>query len=478
MSSAVPLATGAQPPIRRFDASRFTRNAFPAICILMSVFKTYDVRGVYGREIDPILGYRIGRALARHMTAGSFLLGYDARIHSPELYRAVAAGLIDEGKKVSGIGLCSTPQLHYTQINRKADAGIMVTASHNPKEYHGYKVFDSVGGSMSYDKGLSEVEKIVGDIPAPVSVPSRSFPETGSLEEYVKFVAGAAGGVKLSARIVIDASNGSAGRVFKALGERLGIKATVLNAEPDGSFPRHDPNPLKEESKREASMAVASGGADFGVILDGDGDRILFVDEKGQGIENYFLCALIAEGLLEKTPGGAVVYDLISSRVLPERIKEAGGKAVMSRVGYTFVYDKMVESGALFGGETSGHVYFKVTDRYYTESAAYALVVILRLLAARKKPLSALVNPLRGRYVQSPEINVEVADKEAAMARVREAFKGGKLSTLDGLSVEFDDFWFNVRPSNTEPLLRLRLEARSAEVAAARSAEIKKLITG
>ncbi len=459
-------------------ARRFTRNAFPAICITMSVFKTYDVRGVWGREIDPILGYRIGRAVARHMSAGSFLLGYDARTHSPELYRAIAAGIIDEGKKAAGIGLCSTPQLHYTQINRKADAGIMVTASHNPKEYHGCKVFDSVGGSMSFDKGLNQVEKLAAQIPAPASVPSRSFPESDSLEEYVKFVAGAAGGARLSSKVVIDASNGSGGRVFKALTERLGIKAAILNAEPDGSFPHHDPNPLKEESKKEAAKAVVSGRADFGVVLDGDGDRILFIDEKGQGIDNYFLCALIAEGLLEKTPGASIVYDLISSRVLPERITEAGGNPVISRVGYTFIYDKMVETGALFGGETSGHVYFKVTDRYYTESAAYALVVILGLLAARKKPLSALVNPLRSRYVQSPEINVEVEDKEKAMARVREAFTAGKISTLDGLSVELPDFWFNVRPSNTEPLLRLRLEARSAEVAAARSAEIKKLITG
>jgi phosphomannomutase len=339
----------------------------------MSVFKTYDIRGVYGNELNERFGYRLGRALARYMPAKTFLVGYDARLHSAALYNAVATGVLDEGKKVEGIGLVSTPQLHYTQIHRGIDAGIMVTASHNPKEYHGFKVFDSEGGSLSYDKGLKNVETILDGIPAPERLVPHTFPEFDSLEEYTEFVAGAARGEKMKARVVIDASNGSGGKVFQRLADRLGIDATLLNANPDGRFPNHDPNPLKEESKRELSAAVKSASADFGVVLDGDGDRILFVDENGRGIENYFLCCLVAEELLSEKPGSAIVYDLISSRVLPERIAEAGGKPVVSRVGYTFLYDRMVAEKALFGGETSGHVYFKVTDRYYTESAAYAL---------------------------------------------------------------------------------------------------------
>jgi phosphomannomutase len=442
----------------------------------MSVFKTYDIRAVYGSELNEAFGYRLGRALARYMPAKNFLLGYDARLHSAALYKAAAAGVMDEGKKAEGIGLVSTPQLHYTQIHRGIEAAIMATASHNPKEYHGFKVFDSQGGSLSYDKGLKNVEAVIGGISAPDRLPARKFPESDSLEEYTEFVAKAARGEKFAARVVLDISNGAAGRVFKRLADCLGMKAAILNAEPDGRFPNHDPNPLKEESKKQASAAVVSSGADFGIVLDGDGDRILFIDEKGQGIENYFLCCLVAEELLSEKPGSSIVYDLISSRVLPERIAEAGGKPVVSRVGYTFLYDKMVAEGALFGGETSGHVYFKVTDKYYTESAAYALVLVLRLLARRGEKLSSLVEPLRSRYVQSPEINVEVADKKAAMDRVLARYSSGKVSTLDGISVDFDDFWFNVRPSNTEPLLRLRLEARSREVAAARSEEIKALI--
>jgi phosphomannomutase len=442
----------------------------------MSVFKTYDVRGVYGAELDERLAYRLGRGVSRFLPARRYLVGYDARLHSASLSRALAAGLQAEGRQVTGAGLVTTPQLHYAQIHGGVEAGIMVTASHNPKEYHGFKIFDATGGSLSYDKGLREVESIVAGISAPSPVPSVAVPETDGLEEYLDFVTQAARGERFPGKIVVDVSNGAGGRVFTRLTERLGVSAQIINAAPDGNFPSHDPNPLKEESRRQAAQAVLSGGADFGVVLDGDGDRILFIDEKGQGIENYFLCSLIAEELLSASPGGAIVYDLISSRVLPERIVESGGRAVISRVGYTFLYDRMVAESALFGGETSGHVYFKVTDRYYTESAAYALVLLLRLLARRGEKLSRLVEPLRGRYVQSPEINLETPDKEGALRRVRETYASGRISTLDGISVEYDDFWFNVRPSNTEPLLRVRLEARTKEVAQRRTEELRALI--
>jgi phosphomannomutase len=408
------------------------------------------------------------------MKATAFLVGYDARLHSPELYRAVAAGLIDEGAKVTGAGLVTTPLLHYAQMDRKIAAAVMVTASHNPPKYHGFKVFDSVGGSLSYDKGLKEVEKLVEGIKAPATIPERSFQEIDGLERYVNFIAGKQ--KPIGSRIVVDVSNGSAGRVFCRLSEAMGADAEILNEKPDGNFPAHDPNPLKEESRLQTAKAVVDRGAVFGVVLDGDGDRILFVDEKGRSIENYFLSCLVAEEMLSRQPGSAIVFDLISSRVLPERISELGGKPVVSRVGYTFLYDQMVAHRAIFGAETSGHVYFKVSDTYYTESAAYALAVLLRLLAARGKPLSELVEPLRSRYAQSPEINVEVADKQKAMTEIERKYAEGRVDRLDGLSISFDDFWFNVRPSNTEPLLRLRLEARSPAVAQEKSEEIKRIL--
>jgi phosphomannomutase len=445
--------------------------------VAMGVFKTYDIRGVYGKEIDERLVYRIGRALARHLPARTWLIGHDAREHSAALYRAVAAGLSDEGREVTGTGLASTPQVHFAQVHGGYAAGVMVTASHNPKEYHGCKVFDGAGGSVSYEKGLDRVEAIVAGIPAPDRVPERKFPEIDSLDGYVTFVAdNAAQDRRLTGRVVVDVSNGSAGRVFSRLVERLGVEAVILNAEPDGRFPNHDPNPLKEESRRQAAEAVRARRADFGVVLDGDGDRILFVDERGRGIENYFLSCLVAEDLLASRPGATIVYDLISSRVLPERVAELGGTAVVSKVGYTHLYDRMVAAGAVFGAETSGHVYFRVSDTYYTESAAWALTAVIGLLTRRRRSLSALVDPLRGRYAQSPEINVEVPDKDAALRRVERAFPGAKVDRLDGLSIDLGDCWFNVRPSNTEPLLRLRLEARSADIAAARTAELERLL--
>jgi len=235
-----------------------------------------------------------------------------------------------------------------------------------------------------------------------------------------------------------------------------------------------DPNPLKPESRLHAAGKVLEHGADLGALLDGDGDRVVFLDEHGESVANYYIAALIAEELLSEQPGGAVVYDLISSRALPQRIEELGGKPVVSRVGYTFLYDAMIAEDALFGAETSGHVYFKVSGSYYTESAAYALVVLLKLLHKRGKPLSVLVAPLRERYYQSGEVNVEIADKEKVLRELEHHYGsiGGKISKLDGVSVEFPDYWFNVRPSNTEPLIRLRLEAASRRVAEQKTEEV------
>ena len=271
-----------------------------------------------------------------------------------------------------------------------------------------------------------------------------------------------AGTERLARKVVIDVGNGSAGRVFRRLADRLKLEAVILNEEPDGRFPNRNPNPLRPESRQGAARKVREIGADVAALLDGDGDRVVFLDERGEAVENYFIAALIAEELLAHRPGGAVVYDLISSRALPERIRELGGKPVVSKVGYTFLYDAMVAEAAVFGAETSGHVYFKVTDRFYTESAAYALVVLLKLLAKRGRRLSELVAPLAGRYVQSDEINVEIRDKEAALARVEKHFaaSGARLDRLDGIGVEFDDCWFNIRASNTEPLLRVQAGSR------------------
>jgi len=441
---------------------------------MAGIFKTYDIRGVYGKDIDTALAYKIGRAFARYAEKDTFMIGYDARTYSEELYQALGHGLVAEGKKVRGIGMVTTPQLHFYQMKEGYEAGVMVTASHNPPEYHGFKLYDDRGGSVSYEKGLKEIEGLVSGMGEEPVLGGGSLDEVDRLDEYVDFVIAALKGEKVESKVVIDVGNGSAGRVFRSISDKIPLHSYILNEQPDGSFLNRDPNPLKPESRLHAAGKVLEHGADLGALLDGDGDRVVFLDEHGESVANYYIAALIAEELLIEQPGAAIVYDLISSRALPQRIGELGGKPVVSRVGYTFLYDAMIAEGALFGAETSGHVYFKVTDSYYTESAAYALVVLLKVLHKHRKPLSELLAPLRGRYYQSGEINIEIADKEKVLKELERHYgaTGGTISKLDGVGVEFPDYWFNVRPSNTEPLIRLRLEALSRRVAEQKTEEI------
>jgi phosphomannomutase len=447
---------------------------------MAGIFKTYDIRGIYGKGIDTALAYKVGRAFARWSKRDSFMIGYDARTYSEELYQALGHGLVAEGKIVRGIGMVTTPQLHYYQMEEGYAAGVMVTASHNPPEYHGFKLYDDRGGSVSYDKGLQKIEALVAAMGEEPPRPGGSFEEADRIDEYIDFVTAPLIGEKTASKVVIDVGNGCAGRVFRSISDKLALSSYILNEQPDGSFLNRDPNPLKPESRMHAAAKVLEHGADLGALLDGDGDRVVFLDEHGESIANYYIAALIAEELLSQQPGAAIVYDLISSRALPQRITELGGKAVVSKVGYTFLYDAMIAEAAVFGAETSGHVYFKVTDSYYTESAAYALVVLLKLLNKRRKSLSELLAPLRGRYHQSGEINIEIADKEKVLREIEHRYReaGGRIGKLDGVSVDFPDFWFNVRPSNTEPLIRLRLEAVSHEVAEQKTEEVVEFLKG
>ena len=429
----------------------------------MDPFKAYDIRGVYGDQIDATLAYRVGRAFARFTGGADLLGGYDARVHSGELLRAFAAGAASAGSTLHDAGCLSTPALHWLQMQRGYGAGVMATASHNPPQYHGFKLFDGSGGSVGYARGLAEIEAAVAadDARLPASLPHPASLPGAAVDEYVRFATDHVRSEVRGMKVVIDASNGSAGALVQAAAGALELDATVLNAAPDGTFPAHPPNPLEEESQREVAAAVPASGAVLGALLDGDGDRILFFDETGRPLESYFAGALIAGALLRREPGAAIVYDLISSRVFPEAIAAAGGVPVKARVGYSLLYDEMVRSGAIYGNETSGHLYIRVRDSFYTESAIYGLGVLLNLLVECGRPLSELAAPLRSRYVQQGEINIPLGRLQpaAALQRVREAFRDGEQEELDGVSVSYDRFWFNVRASNTEPLLRLRLEA-------------------
>lgn len=446
----------------------------------MSAFKAYDIRGVYGAEIDAALAFRVGRAFARFSGAKELLGAADARTHSAELLRAFGAGAASAGSTLHDAGCISTPALHYLQMRRGYGAGVMATASHNPPQYHGFKLFDRRGGSVSSATGLRAIEAAVAEDAGapPVPLPALAALPGAAPEEYVAFATAHVRPEVRGMKVVVDASNGSAGRLLEAAAERLGLDAVILNAAPDGSFPAHPPNPLEAASQRQAAAAVVRAGAVLGAVLDGDGDRILFFDETGRPLPSYFAGALIAGALLEREPGAAIVYDLISSRVFPEAIAAAGGVPVKAPVGYSNLYAAMVRAGALFGNETSGHLYFRVSDSFYTESAIYGLGVLLNLLLQRGRPLSELAAPLRARYVQQEEVNIRLdrLDPDAALQRVRDACADGLEEELDGVSVSYDRFWFNLRPSNTEPLLRLRLEAVDERALAEATARVLKLV--
>lgn len=444
-------------------------------------FHAYDIRSVYGVGIDTDLAYRIGRALARQLEAERYLIGHDARTHSPALAEALVHGLVAEGRRVASVGLTSTPALHYLQLDAGYEAAVMSTASHNPPEYHGFKVFDTSGGAVSYSKGLGLVEKLLTGIKGGWDRGEEVRLECApTVEHYVQFIANAI--VRpLQVKVVVDVSNGSAGALTKAASDRLGGFATVINGEPDGSFPSHPPNPIDKASHGDIARAVRSSGAAFGAILDGDGDRVLFVDECGQVVDSSFSGALLASAILQRQPGAAVVHDLISSRVFSEEIEASGGVPVRSPVGYTSLYDVMVRHNAEFGCETSGHLYFRVSDGYFTESALYAVVVMAELLGRMGQPLSHLIEPLRNRYAQSPEINLPMHDRteaDAAIERIRHRYYDGEIDTLDGLSVVYDRFWFTVRHSNTEPLMRVRLEGIDTDIVAAALTEVLAVIAG
>jgi phosphomannomutase len=424
----------------------------------MGIFKAYDVRGVVPDELDADAAYRVGRATARHIGAASLAVGRDARSHSPELFESLVRGINDEGVDVVDLGLVCTPMLYFAVDALPAGGGIMITASHNPARYNGFKICREHAIPIGEASGLREIEAIAtapGGAPAPRrgSVRSRDVGD-----DYVAHVL-AVGAGRPRLRVAIDCGNGMAAVALEPLLERLDLEVERLYFEPDGSFPNHEADPLKRENLRDVADAVKRVGADFGVAFDGDADRAVFVDEAGEPISSDLVTALFARRILERAPGGTVLYDLRSSRVTAEEVEAAGGNAEMCRVGHSFVKAHMREVGAVFAGELSGHFYFRFSPTLVADDGIAAFVSMLDVLAHAGQPLSKLVGPLR-RYASSGEINRRVEDVPKLLAAIeREHAAASEISHLDGLLVRYPDWWFNLRPSNTEPVLRLNLEA-------------------
>ncbi|MFH1024299.1 MAG: phosphomannomutase/phosphoglucomutase [Planctomycetota bacterium] len=424
----------------------------------MSIFKAYDIRGVYPGEINEDAARRIGAATARFLKTGAIVVGRDMRVSSDNLADALVAGILETGTNVLDIGVVSTPMVYFAIGSRDLGGGIMVTASHNPAKYNGFKISREKAIPLSSETGLADIEKLAG-IPSPPA-PKPGKRETAEiLPDYAAHVLRFARDIR-PLTVVIDAGNGMAGKILPPILAKLPLKVTPLYFELDGRFPHHEANPLKPENLEDLRGRVRAEKADLGVAFDGDGDRVAFVDEGGGIIASDLITALIAREFLAREKGAAVLYDLRSSRVVAEEIRKGGGIPVQERVGHAFMKATLRKRNAVFGGELSGHYYFR--DNYCADSGALAMMMILNALSAAKAPLSALIAPLR-RYSASGEINFEVADKAAAMDALEKRFRDGTIIHLDGVTVEYPDWWFNVRASNTEPLLRLNLEADTPE---------------
>ena len=438
---------------------------------MAGIFKAYDIRGVYGTDLTDEVAYKIGRAFVTFTGCRNVAVGRDIRPHSEPLFAAFAKGAMEQGADVIDLGHVSTPISYFANGTLKTDASVMITASHNPAPWNGFKLCRADAVPISGATGIQDIERIVREesFAPKASVPGRmsSFDPVPGYVAHIRPFAHLGRPVK----IAVDFANGMG--IWEAKSLEGILQWDALYGTPDGTFPNHEANPLHTATLAELQELVRRGSYDFGVAFDGDADRVGFVDEKGEIITMDLTTALIAQDVLSQRKG-AIFYDLRSSKVVKEVIEANGGKAMMSRVGHAFIKQQMRENDALFAGELSGHYYFK--DIFTTESAALAVLHVANMVSASGKPLSEMIAPLR-KYSDSGEINTRV---EGDTAKVLDALKAkyadGHVFELDGVSVEYPDWWFNVRCSNTEPLIRLNLEAATPEQMAAKRDEVLSVI--
>jgi phosphomannomutase len=443
------------------------------------VFKAYDVRGIYPDELDEAGAEAIGRAYVERFEPRRIAVGRDMRLSSPTMQKAVMRGAAKAGADVLDLGLVGTEMVYFAVGSLGLEGGIMVTASHNPKQYTGLKLVRRGALPVGGESGLLDVRE-----QAMSEAGNRYLDGTvteGSVERHdiwPAFVERVLSFVDVAAikplKIVIDAANGMAGTMLPPVLERLPIEAVRCYFEPDGSFPNHEPNPLLPENREFIVGKTLEEGADLGVAFDGDADRCFFVDDSGEFVPGDFVTALFAGSVLEKEPGAKVIYDVRASRAVPETIERNGGVALMNRVGHAFIKARMRKDDAAFAGEVSGHYYFR--DFSQADSGVVPFLLMLELISRKDRRLSEILAPLRERYFITGEINTPVPDVALKLQELKERYADGRVSHLDGISVDFDDWHFNVRPSNTEPLLRLNLEATSEELMERKRDEVLEVI--
>jgi phosphomannomutase len=443
------------------------------------IFKAYDIRGVYPSEIDEADAKAIGTGFATYLGADEIAVGHDMRVSSPSLVAAFIDGVTGQGVNVSDYGMLSTDMLYFAVASANHAGGAQITASHNPKQYNGAKLVREGAFPLSGDAGLNDIRDMIlgGELPKP-GARRGALTKKAVLDRYVDHVlAFIDPSIVKPFNVVLDAGSGTGAIAAPKIFDRLACKTTRLCFEIDGNFPNHEANPLIEENRRDITEAVIRQKADIGIAWDGDADRCFFIDGTGEFVSGDFITALLAQAFLLKQPGATIIYDLRASYAVRDIVAAHGGRALMNRVGHAYIKRRMRETNAVFGGEVTGHYYFR--DNYFADNGMIPALLILELMSKHGKTLHELLAPLRAKYFISGEINTKLAHMDHVAAKldaIAKKYADGKQERLDGLSVDYPDWHFNVRPSNTEPLLRLNLEATTPSKMAEKRDEVLALI--
>ncbi|MFH2011909.1 MAG: phosphomannomutase/phosphoglucomutase [Pseudomonadota bacterium] len=439
------------------------------------IFKAYDIRGIYPEEINEETAYKIAQAYVEFVKPKEVVLGKDVRLSSPSLWRAAAQGINDAGVDVIDIGTISTDMLYFSVAQYGFDGGITISASHNPVQYNGMKMVREKAIPISSDTGIQEIMEIVLKSKKITVKKKGQIIVKDIMEDYLKHVRSFIDTNKIRPlKIVANANFGLAGVVAEKLAKEMPLKIIGINFTPDGSFPKGRPDPLIPENRQETIGRIKETGADFGVAWDADADRCFFFDEKGEFAQGYFITALLAKTFLNRYPGSKIIFDPRLTWANIDTVRENGGIPLINKCGHSFFKDRMRQEDAVFAGETSAHYYFR--DNYYADNGMIPFMVMLEILSSSGKTLSELLAPFKDKYFVSGEINKEARNKERILQVIEEKYKESKIEHIDGLSVEYDDWRFNLRLSNTEPLLRLNLEAKSKILMEEKLYEITKLI--
>ncbi len=438
------------------------------------IFKAYDIRGIYPTDLDEDVAYLIGRAFVTFLQADKVIVGHDMRISSPAIFEAVTRGITDQGADVVDIGFVSTDQ-YYFACAQLPHPGMMVTASHNPKEYTGFKMVRKMPYLLSGDEGIQDLRRLVEQNNFPTASRKGEIVKHNFKEQFVQKVLSLVDleGLK-PLKVIADTGNGSVGPILQEVYKHLPVELVGMYLDPDGNLPNHGLDPLKPENRAELQQRVVDEKADLGVAFDGDGDRFFAIDDRGQFISGDFMTALMGSYLLEKYPGAKILYDVRASWAVPDLISGAGGIPLKERVGHAFIKTRMAREDAVFAGEVTGHYYFR--DFFFADSGIVPSLYLIEMISKRNRSMSDMLSELEAKYFISGEINSTVDDPQAKMEELKQKYSDAVIETMDGVSINYPTWHFNVRPSNTEPLLRLNLEAKTREEMEQRRDEVVAII--